>query len=85
MHSESASEELEALMDIMKSPDPVNYTVEQYPIRYIYQSVWDRIRKVFLPYLFLSLYLLLKDRGAHISILESIRWYYVSLLRLSNF
>ena len=45
-HPENARKEIEALTELMKSPNPIIYSAEQYPLRYVFQSVWQRIRKV---------------------------------------
>ena len=44
-HLEKARNEIEALTEIMKSPDPITYSAEQYPLRHVFQSVWQRIKK----------------------------------------
>ena len=30
----------------MKSPNPITYSAEQYPLRHVFQSVWERLKKV---------------------------------------
>ena len=45
-HPENARKEIEALTELMKSPDPIIYSAEQYPLRHVFQSVWQRIKKV---------------------------------------
>ncbi|KAL9063904.1 MAG: hypothetical protein Q9161_009202 [Pseudevernia consocians] len=54
-HPDNARKEVEALTELMKSPNPIIYSAEQYPLRYVFQSIWQRVAK---------------NRGADIGALE---------------
>ena len=56
-HPENARKEVEALTELMKSPHPVVYSAEQYPLRHVFQSVWQRIVKVRMEVLLLYMLL----------------------------
>ena len=45
--------EIEALTELMESPNPIMYSAEQYPLRHVFQSVWQRIKKVSWRYILL--------------------------------
>ena len=53
-HPENARKEIQALTELMKSPHPIVYSAEQYPLRSVFQSVWQRIKKVPSRYTLLS-------------------------------
>ena len=41
-----AREEVDSHMAIMLSPNPPIYSASEHPLRYVFQSVWQRIAKV---------------------------------------
>lgn len=41
-----AREEVDSLMLVMQSPNPPIYSASEHPLRYVFQSVWQRIVKV---------------------------------------
>ena len=53
-HPENARKEVEAVIEIMKPPSPTIYSADQYPLRHIFQSAWQRVAKVFAFYSLLS-------------------------------
>ena len=78
---ENARKEIEALAELMKSPNPIMYSAEQYPLRHVFQSVWQRIKKVISRYILLSQPILSpgENFGADIGDLEVLPWYGVSV------
>lgn len=43
---ENARKEVEALVTLMKGSNHSVYTAKEYPLRYVFQSVWQRITQV---------------------------------------
>ena len=82
-HPENARKEVQVLTKLMKSPNPMIYSAEQYPLRHVFQSVWQRIKKVIFRYILLSQYILSLSEsfGADISGSQIFPWYGVSVAR----
>ena len=45
-YPEKAKAELKVMAEIMKSSNPSNFSAEEHPLRYAFQSIWLRIAKV---------------------------------------
>lgn len=82
-HPENARKEVQMLTKLMKSSNPIMYSAEQYPLRHVFQSVWQRIKKVIFRYLLLSQYILSPSESfdADTSGLEIFPWYGVSVAK----
>ena len=82
-HPENARKEVQVLTKLMKTSNPIMYSAEQYPLRHIFQSVWQRIKEVIIRYILLSPCILSPSEsfGADISDLEIFPWYDVSVAR----
>ena len=80
-HPENARKEVQVLTKLMKSSNPIIYSAEQYPLRHVFQSVWQRIKKVIFRYIhfYYNVLSLNESFDADISGLEIFPWYGVSV------